>query len=140
MKKFCARCKELKRNIEFGRCSDRDDGLNIYCRACIRRKAKEQRDNLRAGGFSVNPRRGPRKPNVIARARRMDKLDGRRHTRDQIVLDAIRKGARTQAEIVTVTGFHRDDVGDALAELMLWQKRIRTDTVRGVRRYFIKAA
>ncbi|HEY6121749.1 MAG TPA: hypothetical protein VIV66_17460 [Pyrinomonadaceae bacterium] len=53
------------------------------------------------------------------------------------VRDAIRKGARTQKEIAQDTKMGKDEIGDALANLLLWTREIRTDVVDNTRVYFI---
>ncbi len=43
--KKCSRCKEIKIYEEFGKCKQRDDGYNVYCKICCRIRAKEYRIN-----------------------------------------------------------------------------------------------
>jgi hypothetical protein len=53
------------------------------------------------------------------------------------VRDAIRRGARTQKEIAQDTKMGKDEIGDALANLLLWTREIRTGMVDNTRVYFI---
>ena len=56
------------------------------------------------------------------------------------VRDAIRKGARTQREIAQETKLGKDEIGDALANLLLWTREIRTQVVDNTRMYFLNEA
>ncbi|HEY8184755.1 MAG TPA: hypothetical protein VIF64_01730 [Pyrinomonadaceae bacterium] len=53
------------------------------------------------------------------------------------VREAIRKGARTQKEIAHETRLGKDEIGDALANLLLWTREIKTQIVDNNRHYFI---
>jgi hypothetical protein len=133
MLKRCGDCGKEKERADFGRDAHRADGLNIYCKLCTRAKTRAHRANLRGMGRPANVRPQARKPNVIARVRRYRPIP-------QKVYDAIRAGASSQTEIGRMTGLGLDQVGEALADLLLWQKAIRTE-LKGERRlYFIKAA
>ena len=54
--------------------------------------------------------------------------------------EAIRCGAHTQKEIAQVTKLPKDEVCDALANLLLWTREIRTQVVSHTRRYFVNDA
>jgi hypothetical protein len=56
------------------------------------------------------------------------------------VREAIRCGARTQKEIAQVTKLPKDEVCDALANLLLWSREIRTQVVSHTRMYFVNEA
>jgi len=56
------------------------------------------------------------------------------------VREAIRCGAHTQKEIAQVTKLPKDEVCDALANLLLWTREIRTQIVRHQRMYFVNEA
>jgi len=56
------------------------------------------------------------------------------------VREAIRKGARTQKEIAQETKLGKDEIGDALANLLLWTREIRTEIIDSNRMYFISEA
>ncbi len=51
------------------------------------------------------------------------------------VREAIRKGARTQREIAQETKLGKDEIGEALANLLLWTREIRTEMVDNTRHY-----
>jgi hypothetical protein len=53
------------------------------------------------------------------------------------VRDAIRRGSRTQREIAQETKLGKDEIGDALANLLLWTHEIRTRVVNNTRLYFL---
>jgi hypothetical protein len=53
------------------------------------------------------------------------------------VKEAIRKGARTQREIAQETKLGKDEIGDALANLLLWTREVRTAVVENTRMYFV---
>jgi hypothetical protein len=56
------------------------------------------------------------------------------------VRDAIRRGSRTQREIAQETKLGKDEIGDALANLLLWTHEIRTQVVDNTRLYFLNDA
>jgi hypothetical protein len=56
------------------------------------------------------------------------------------VREAIRKGARTQNEIAHETRLGKDEIGDAIANLLLWTREIKTQVVDNMRVYFINEA
>ena len=53
------------------------------------------------------------------------------------VREAIKKGARTQREIAQETRLGKDEIGDALANLLLWTREIKTQVVDNTRHYFL---
>ncbi|HET9525361.1 MAG TPA: hypothetical protein VFO99_04300 [Pyrinomonadaceae bacterium] len=56
------------------------------------------------------------------------------------VRDAIRRGSRTQREIAQETKLGKDEIGDALANLLLWTHEIRTQVIDNTRVYFLNDA
>jgi len=124
---------------------NRPDGLNLYCKVCIREKTAEARARLREYKLAQQQapapaEQHPRKPNVISHAAQLAHVR-RFEPPDQKVFEAIRIGARTQKEIAHLANLPIDEVGEAIAELLLWRKAIRTVAQgEGPRRYFIKAA
>jgi hypothetical protein len=139
--KRCPRCEESLPLSEFGICRARKDGLNLYCKRCIRQKIAQSRQALREykqarskHGTSGTPDRpraaisGGLSPARIARIlRKLSPADR--------VREAIRCGAHTQKEIARVTKLPKDEIGDALANLLLWSREIRTDVVNHMRMY-----
>ena len=143
--KRCPRCEETLPLSEFGICRARKDGRNLYCKRCIRQKIAQSRQALREYKQARSRHGGPitsgRKliaqggqaglsPARIARIlRKMSPADR--------VREAIRCGAHTQKEIAQVTKLPKDEIGDAIANLLLWTREIRTDIVNHSRLYFI---
>lgn len=41
--KFCRKCKQEKKESEFGKDSQKNDGLNPYCKECIKKRSAQQR-------------------------------------------------------------------------------------------------
>jgi len=54
------------------------------------------------------------------------------------VREAVQKGARTQSDIAYETKLGKDEIGDALAHLLLWTKEIETKPDGDNRYYFIR--
>jgi len=141
--KQCPICAQNLPLNEFGICRARKDGRNLYCKSCIRTKVTQSRralkeyktarkrymtqqvelpefvttDTSSSGHYSVKP---ASKLSPVERVR-----------------DAIRKGARTQREIAQETKLGKDEIGDALANLLLWTREIRTQVVDSTRLYFL---
>jgi hypothetical protein len=146
--KRCPRCEESLALSEFGVCRARKDGLNLYCKRCIRQKIAQSRQALREyknarikHGSTVVPEtsrvaidaKSGFSPRRIARMlRKLSPADR--------VREAIRCGARTQKEIAQVTRLPKDEVCDALANLLLWTHEIRTQVVSHTRMYFVNQA
>lgn len=140
--KRCPRCEESLPLSEFGVCRARKDGLNLYCKRCIRQKISLSRQALR----EYKKARKQNSPADHSRVTLDNKttLSSRRIARmlrklspEDRVREAIRCGAHTQKEIVQVTKLPKDEVCDALANLLLWTREIRTQIVRHQRMYFI---
>jgi len=143
--KKCPRCSESLPLSEFGVCRARKDGRNLYCKRCIRQKIANSRQALREykqarskhGAAPVSGRKhlslsnqASLSPARIARIlRKMSPADR--------VREAIRCGAHTQKEIAQVTKLPKDEIGDALANLLLWTREIRTEIVNHARLYLV---
>jgi hypothetical protein len=130
---------------EFGVCRARKDGRNLYCKGCIRKKVTDSRRALREY-------RSARKRYVSQPAAEQswtsqsdgDSQSSAHYTRlvsklspVERVREAIRKGARTQKEIAQETRLGKDEIGDAIANLLLWTREIRTQMLDNNRLYFI---
>lgn len=138
--KTCPICLRDLPVSEFGVCRSRRDGLNLYCKRCIRQKIAHGRQQLREykaarikAGIPVEP-----KPLVIAgfSPRRIARMLRKLSPTDR-VREAIRLGARTQKEIGFVTRLPKDEVCDALANLLLWSREIRSEVINNTRMYFV---
>src|SRR6266849_8255497 len=146
--KRCPRCEDSLPLSEFGVCRARKDGLNLYCKRCIRQKIAQSRQALREyknarikhGSQAVE---GRSRVTIDAKsgfsARRIARMLRKLSPADR-VREAIRCGARTQKEIAHVTKLPKDEVCDALANLLLWTREIRTQIVNHTRMYFVNEA
>jgi hypothetical protein len=144
-KKQCPICSQDLPLIEFGVCRARKDGRNLYCKSCIRKKVTESRRALKEyrsarkkfnsqpiDAMSIFPTGSNDLRPSAQYSVRLAKLSPVERVRD-----AIRRGARTQKEIAQDTKMGKDEIGDALANLLLWTREIRTGMVDNTRVYFI---
>ena len=146
--KRCPRCEESLPLSEFGICRARKDGLNLYCKRCIRQKIAQSRQALREykkarvkhgtnltsdrSRLTIDAKSGFSPRRIARMLRKLSPADR--------VREAIRCGAHTQKEIAQVTKLPKDEVCDALANLLLWTREIRTQIVRHTRMYFVNEA
>jgi hypothetical protein len=144
--KDCPICSHQLPLSEFGICRARKDGRNLYCKSCIRKKVTDSRRALReyksARKRCVDqqtvdstdvpaidddaPSSAPHLARVTSKLSPIER-----------VREAIRKNARTQKEIAQETKLGKDEIGDALANLLLWTHEIRTEVIDNTRMYFI---
>lgn len=145
--KNCPICSQQLPLSEFGVCRARKDGRNLYCKSCIRKKVTDSRRALKeyrsarkryvsqplldSGDALLNE--GGNASTMFPRV--LSKLSPIERVRE-----AIKKGARTQKEIAQETRLGKDEIGDAIANLLLWTREIRTQTVGNTRLYFISEA
>ena len=143
--KRCPRCEESLPLSEFGVCRARKDGLNLYCKRCIRQKIAMSRQALReykkargkhGSSIGLDSSRVTLDNKTTLSSRRIARMLRKLSPADR-VREAIRCGAHTQKEIAAVTKLPKDEVCDALANLLLWTREIRTQIVRHQRMYFI---
>lgn len=145
--KRCPRCEESLPLSEFGVCRARQDGLNLYCKRCIRQKIAISRQALREykiarvkHGPTTSPKSSVTLDGKTAfSSKRIARMLRKLSPADR-VREAIRCGAHTQKEIAAVTKLPKDEVCDALANLLLWTREIRTQIVRHQRMYFVNEA
>jgi transposase-like protein len=144
--KQCPICSQDLPLTEYGICRARKDGRNLYCKSCIRKKVSESRRAFKAY-------KSVRHQYVVQKAESGEGPDGaentlparRQYVTRQIskmtpaerVREAIKNGARTQKEIAQGTKLGKDEIGDALANLLLWTREVRTETIDNNRVYFI---
>jgi hypothetical protein len=136
--KNCPICSQLLPLSEFGVCRARKDGRNLYCKSCIRKKVTDSRRALKEY-------RSARKRHVGQSLADGDMLDGDTSAGYSRILsklspvervrEAIKKGATTQKEIAQETRLGKDEIGDALANLLLWTREIKTEMVNNIRVY-----
>lgn len=130
--KECPTCVQtLPIKTDFGICRSRPDGRNLYCKSCIRTKVANSRKALQeyrqSRRMSNSAPRGARQPCLF------------RGTLNERVREAIRGGATTLKAIRTETKLtDADEIGDALADLLLWTREIRSELVNGERVYSIR--
>ena len=142
--KHCPICSQQLPLSEFGVCRARKDGRNLYCKSCIRKKVTDSRRALKE--YRSARKRYVSQPLHESAEAHLNE-DGSSSTMFPRVLsrlspiervrEAIKKGARTQREIAQETRLGKDEIGDALANLLLWTREIRTQTVDNTRFYFI---
>jgi hypothetical protein len=137
--KRCPHCKRTLPISEFGICRSRPDGLNLYCRDSVNIKIADSRQRLREYKAARQGKAAP-----VTTAKQIDlNFSPRRKARllrklspvDR-VLEAIRCGAKTQDEIRSATRLPKDEVGDAIAQILLYDRTIRTEVIYGTRMYF----
>src|ERR1700754_539904 len=144
--KHCPICSQDLPIAEFGICRARKDGRNLYCKSCIRQKVTQSRRALKE--YKTARKKyisqqveiaellsGDVSGNGHYHAKAMSKLSPVERVRD-----AIRRGSRTQREIAQETKLGKDEIGDALANLLLWTHEIRTQIVDNTRFYFLNEA
>ena len=141
--KLCPICTQELPISEFGICRARKDGRNLYCKSCIRNKVTQSRRALKEYK-SARKKYIARQvelselvhsdisASVAYTAKSVSKLSPVERVRE-----AIRRGARTQREIAQETKLGKDEIGDALANLLLWTREIRTQIKDNTRLYFL---
>jgi hypothetical protein len=143
--KHCPLCSQMLPLTQFGICRARKDGHNLYCRDCIRKKVSESRRTQKAYK-SIREQYATHKvlepdaqpPDEVENS--VDRSEQRqliRMTPAERVREAIRNGAKTQKEIAQTTKLGKDEIGDALANLLLWTHEIKTEVTDNTRMYFI---
>jgi len=142
--KICPICSQTLLISEFGICRARKDGRNLYCKSCIRKKVTDSRRALKE--YKSARRRYGAQPTLETAEYTALDSDASYSTRYARIIakltpvervrEAIKKGARTQKEIAQETKLGKDEIGDALANLLLWTREIRTEVVDSTRMYF----
>ncbi|HEU4479229.1 MAG TPA: hypothetical protein VFR80_11980 [Pyrinomonadaceae bacterium] len=136
--KYCPICSQALPLSEFGICRARKDGRNLYCKSCIRKKVTESRQVLRE--YKSARKRYVSQQTLEAQANDSSENFSRLISKlspIERVREAIKKGSRTHQEIRKGSKLGDDEVGDALANLLLWTHEIRTEVVNNTRMYFI---
>jgi len=140
--KHCPICSKDLPISEFGICRARKDGRNLYCKSCIRQKVTQSRRALKE--YKSARKKYISQQVEIAELLSSDSSSGHYPAKAmsklspvERVRDAIRRGSRTQREIAQETKLGKDEIGDALANLLLWTHEIRTQVVNNTRLYFL---
>jgi hypothetical protein len=143
--KHCPICSQDLPISEFGICRARKDGRNLYCKSCIRQKVTQSRRALKE--YKSARKRYISQQIEMTEMIAGDSASGHYPAKSvsklspvERVRDAIRKGSRTQREIAQETKLGKDEIGDALANLLLWTHEIRTQVVGNTRLYFLNEA
>lgn len=141
--KHCPICSQDLSISEFGICRARKDGRNLYCKSCIRTKVTQSRRALKE--YKSARKRYISQQIEITEYLANDSAYGGQPPAKPLsklspverVRDSIRRGARTQREIAQDTKLGKDEIGDALANLLLWTREIRTQIVENTRMYYL---
>src|ERR1041385_8814301 len=140
--KHCPICSQDLPVAEFGICRARKDGRNLYCKSCIRQKVTQSRRALKE--YKSDRKRFISQQIEMTDLITADTGNATYPTKSisklspvERVRDAIRRGSRTQREIAQETKLGKDEIGDALANLLLWTHEIRTQVVGNTRLYFL---
>ncbi len=148
----CPLCNQRLKLSEFGICRSRKSGRNLYCKACIRKKVTDSRQALREyksarkryvtlqSVESTDASSADNKSNAAQPVTRVvSKLSPVERVRK-----AIKEGNRTQRQIRNAANESKqyarlgdDEVGDAITQLLLWERAIRTQVIDNTRMYFI---
>lgn len=134
--KHCPICTKDLPSSEFGMCRARKDGKNLYCRTCINAKVATSR-------LALREYKAARKRYLPELIETYDAINGNakaifKMSPVEKVRDAIARGFRTQRQIANETKLGKDEIGDALANLLLWTKEVVTRTDGDQRLYFIR--
>jgi hypothetical protein len=141
--KHCPICLKYLPISEFGICRARKDGRNLYCKSCIRHKVTQSRRALKE--YKTARKKYISQQVDIADLFSTDSSNATQYSPKSMsklspverVRDAIRRGSRTQREIAQETKLGKDEIGDALANLLLWTHEIRTQIVDNTRLYYL---
>src|SRR6476619_239438 len=134
--KNCPICTNELPISEFGICRARKDGRNLYCKSCIREKVTQSRRALKAYKEARKKYRPQIEEAILLEE--SGPFDGfiKLAPVDRVRL-AIQRGARTQCEIAQQIKLGKDEIGDAIAHLLLWTHEIETKSDGDNRYYFI---
>jgi len=151
--KGCPRCNVNLPLDHFGISRARKDGRNIYCKRCNRDRTNASRQSARE---RQEKQKGARISHVATGRTNVNGARAESFGRFELscqslprstaclspverVREAIRSGPKTQKQILEETKLSKDEIGDALADLLLWLHEVGTHSVGDTRLYFLKA-
>src|SRR4030095_9688227 len=136
--KHCPICAKGLPISELGICRARKDGRNLYCKSCIRNKVTQSRRALKE--YKSARKKYISQQIEVTEYLSTDSTYGSQPAKPlsklspvERVRDSIPRGARTQKEIAQDTKLGKDEIGDALANLLLWTREIRTQIIDNTR-------
>jgi hypothetical protein len=139
--KHCPRCEETLPLSEFGVCRSRKDGLNLYCKRCIRQKIADARTQLK-DYKRKDPNHGNRNLHVIAltpqgrlNLRRLRKLS---HA-DRVLRSLGIVGTQSFKELRYSCSLTEEQLSEALAHVVGFGLPVGTRNGTDPRVYFLKA-
>jgi DNA-binding HxlR family transcriptional regulator len=143
-RKRCPRCEESLPLSEFGICRARKDGLNLYCKACIREKTAIVRAGVRQYKAARQRITAPTGRPTVDRPPRLRVLTRERflklqpHKRVLFVLTKLFPQPQTFEDLRHSCRVSRDELSDALARLVGIGLPVGTRNGTDPRVYFLK--
>lgn len=135
--KHCPICTQDLSVDDFGICRARKDGRNLYCKSCIREKVTASRRALKEYKAVQKKRIAENAGVEIETEPIQSRVWMLSKSPTEKVYEAIKRGKRTQIEIRFETKLSIDEIGDALANLLLWTHEIKSKVVDGERIYLL---
>lgn len=140
--KHCPRCEEDLSPSEFGVCRARKDGLNLYCKFCIREKGTKQREARR---FRIKSQPKPVRlrepavalpPHAATLGKQMIKLGAT----DRVILALRQLGPQQYKSLARACRLRPDELGEALSSVLGAGLPVGSRNGSGPRTYFLKSA
>jgi hypothetical protein len=160
--KHCPRCEEPQPLAEFGVCRARKDGLNLYCKRCIREKINLARQSNRArlaaqraalrAAYRQSPLSMEKLIEILTpapprpRGRPTPSSGSHRislkFSPKQRVVKALQWGPLQFNDLAYAARMSRDDLSDVLPSVMLWpadkSQKVHSKNGTGPRVYFLQ--
>lgn len=151
--KRCPRCEGSYPLSEFGICRARKDGLNLYCKPCIRQKINAGRQDLRemrdARRTAIKTEHSQRQPVTPDRSRLRDRPKSSsgphrislKFSPGRRVIEALKWGPLQFNALAYAARMSRADLSDVLPTVMLWpaekSEKVHSKNDTGPRVYFL---
>jgi hypothetical protein len=147
--KQCPRCERNLTTSDFGVCRARKDGLNLYCKRCIREKTTAQRvamcewrakqaAKLKERREQAQPEKRPQPAPRLARS----PMPLTMAPADRVVASLQQYGPLRFRELRSCARVSDDELSDLLPSLMLWEadptKKVHSKNGTGPRVYFLE--